>query len=133
MPQEMTTALWVLAASIVWTILILLSLLFVRLRHLRAGGSVRDFGRPDDASLLWRLFRAHYNAIENLPLLIGIVVVLTVREIDSAFVGGLAIVYLIARLTHTIVHVAGWNPRIRLAMLITQMSCLIGMLSVGVS
>ena len=58
---KMTLPLWGLAIFIVWTIAGVALLLIVRIRHLSAGGSVKDFGIPNDESLLWRLFRVQAN------------------------------------------------------------------------
>lgn len=56
-PIEMTIPLWGLAVFIGWMIAVVILLLTVRIRHLSAGGSAKDFGTPNDESLLWRLFR----------------------------------------------------------------------------
>jgi uncharacterized MAPEG superfamily protein len=76
---DMTFPLWGLVIFIVWTIAVVVLLLTVRIRHLSAGGSAKDFATPNDESLLWRLFRAQSNLVENLPLYIGAVFLLTVR------------------------------------------------------
>jgi hypothetical protein len=45
---NMTFPLWGLAIFIFWTIAVVILLLAVRIRHLSAGGSVKDFGTPND-------------------------------------------------------------------------------------
>lgn len=82
-PIEMTIPLWGVTVFIVWTIMIVVLLLIVRIQHLVNGGSAKDFGTPNDASLLWRLFRVQANLAENLPLYIGVVFLLTIRDISG--------------------------------------------------
>ncbi|MEG4444001.1 hypothetical protein QUB47_15105 [Microcoleus sp. AT9_B5] len=72
-PTNMTFHLWGLTIFILWAIAVVILLLTVRIRHLSAGESVKDFGTQNDDSLLWRLFRVQFNLIENLPLYLGVV------------------------------------------------------------
>ncbi|WP_309235946.1 MAPEG family protein [Planktothrix sp. FACHB-1365] len=123
--SDMTVPLWGLAIFILWIIFIVVLLLAVRIRHLAAGGSVKDFGTPNDESLLWRLFRVHANLIENLPLYLGVVFLLTVRGISGTTVDVLIIVYIGFRLLHSLIHIAGLNPNFRLFSLVIQFSCLV--------
>jgi hypothetical protein len=60
----MTAPLWGLVIFILWTIAVVVFLLTVRIRHLAAGGSAKDFGVIDDNNLMWRLFRVQSNSIE---------------------------------------------------------------------
>jgi uncharacterized membrane protein YecN with MAPEG domain len=83
MSIDMSFPLWGLAIFILWTIAVVFMLLTVRIRHLSAGGSAKDFGTQNDESLLWRLFRVHSNLIENLPLYLGVVLLLTVRGVSE--------------------------------------------------
>ncbi|MEO6863354.1 MAG: MAPEG family protein [Microcoleus sp.] len=76
-PKNMTFPLWGLVIFILWTIAVVIALITVRIRHLSAGGSPKDFGTPNDQSLLWRLFRVQSNLVENLPLYLGVVFLLT--------------------------------------------------------
>jgi len=102
-------------------------LLIVRVRHLAASGSSKEFGMPNDASLLWRLLRAHSNLVENLPLYLGVVFLLTVRGLSGGAIDGLAIVYITFRLLHSIVHIMGANPNLRLLSLLIQFGCLMSL------
>jgi hypothetical protein len=61
----LTVPLLCLLAFVAWTIALVAALTIARLRHLANGGSVRDFGVPDDRRLVWRLFRAHANCVEK--------------------------------------------------------------------
>lgn len=132
MPGEMTIPLWCLAGLVVLSLALLLALLAVRLRHLSSGGSVRDFGIPDERKLGWRLFRAHANAVENLPLFIALVVIASVRGVGGAALDVLSVLYFAARVGHSTVHVAGAPGNARLAFLLLQVACLLGILGLVV-
>lgn len=122
---NMTFPLWGLVIFIWWTIAVVALLLTVRIRHLSAGGSPKDFGTPNEESLLWRLFRAQSNLVENLPLYIGVVFLLTVQDISGTGVDLLVGLYIVFRLVHSVIHIAGINPMFRLLSLVIQLVCLI--------
>ncbi|MEG4916556.1 MAPEG family protein [Microcoleus sp. B7-D4] len=126
-PTNMTFPLWGLTIFILWTIAVVILLLTVRIRHLSAGGSVKDFSTPNDDSLLWRLFRVQSNLIENLPLYLGVVFLLTVRGVSGTAVDLLIVVYILFRLVHSAVHIAGLDPKFRLLSLVIQLSCLVAL------
>jgi uncharacterized MAPEG superfamily protein len=125
--QAMTIPLWGLVVFIGWTIAIVCLLLTVRIRHLAAGGAVQDFGTQNDKSLLWRLFRVQSNLVENLPLYLGVVFLLTVRGISGTAIDALVITYIAFRLIHSAIHLAGLNPIFRVICLAIQFSCLIAL------
>lgn len=115
---------------VVWTVGLVVALTVARFRHLAAGGTVREFGMPDDRRLIWRLFRAHQNAVENVPLFVAVVLVATVRGVTGSLLDGLAVVYLLARVTHSVVHVApgaGLVGHQRLVLLAVQLASLLGL------
>jgi uncharacterized MAPEG superfamily protein len=124
---NMTFPLWGLAIFILWTIAVVILLLAVRIRHLSAGGSVKDFGTPNDESLLWRLFRVQSNLVENLPLYLGVVFLLTVRGVSGTVVDLLIVAYIVFRLLHSVIHIAGMNPTFRLLCLVIQLACLVAL------
>ncbi|MBD3881891.1 MAPEG family protein [Phormidium tenue FACHB-886] len=130
---EMTLPLWGLAIFIIWTIAVVVLLIAVRIRHLAIGGSVKDFGIPNDTSLLWRLFRVQANLVENLPLYMGAVFLLTVRGISGAAIDVLAGVYIVSRIMHSLIHIAGFNPNLRVISLAVQFSCLVALITLAVS
>lgn len=132
LPMDMSFPLWGLAIFIVWTIAIVALLLTVRIRHLSAGGSVKDFGIPNEKSLLWRLFRVHSNLIENLPLYIGVVFLLTLRGICGTVVDWLIVVYIVFRLLHSVIHIAGVDPKFRLFSLVIQLGCLLALTTLAI-
>ena len=122
MAHGLSVPLSCLLVFVVWTIALVLALTVVRLRHLRRGGSVRDFGVPDDRWLGWRLFRAHANCLENLPLLATVVLVAAVAGRAGSLLDGLAVVYLC-------VHVApgaGLRFNVRFGFFVVQLACLVG-------
>lgn len=127
MPRPMTIPLWCLVAFVLWTIGLVVLLSFARWRHLAAGGSHRDFGVPDERRLMWRAFRAHLNCLENLPLFATVVLVATVRGVVHPLLDLFAVVYFIARVGQTTVHLAGRPGSVRFTFLVVQLLCLIGL------
>jgi uncharacterized MAPEG superfamily protein len=123
--QSITIPLWGLVVFMGWTIAIVCSLIVLRIRHLAAGGAIQDFGTQDDKSILWRLFRVQSNLVENLPLYLGVVFLLTVRGVSGTAIDALAIAYIAFRLIHSIIHIAGLNPMFRVLCLAIQFGCLI--------
>ncbi|MBW4528991.1 MAG: MAPEG family protein [Phormidium tanganyikae FI6-MK23] len=125
--QSMTVPLWGLVIFIGWTIAIVCLLLTVRIRHLAVGGAVQDFGIQNDKSPLWRLFRVQANLVENLPLYLGVVFLVTVQGISGTAIDALVITYIAFRLIHSVIHIAGINPIFRVVCLTIQFSCLIAL------
>lgn len=123
----MTVPLWGLVIFIGWTMAIVCLLFAVRIRHLAAGGAVQDFGTQNDKSLLWRIFRVQANLVENLPLYLGVVFLLTVRGISGTLIDSLAVIYIVFRLMHSVIYIAGMNPIFRVFCLAIQFSCLIAL------
>lgn len=129
---EMTFPLWGLVIFIVWTMTVVVLLLTVRIRHLSAGGSVKDFGTQNDESLLWRLFRVQSNLVENLPLYLGVVFLLTVRGVSGIAVDSLVVLYIVFRLAHSGIHIAGLNPIYRVFCLAIQFICLLSLTALAI-
>jgi uncharacterized MAPEG superfamily protein len=128
----LTPPLWCLLGLVVWTVGLLVALTVARFRHLAAGGSVREFGIPDDRRLVWRLYRAHLNALENLPLFVAVVLAAAAAGVRSPTVDLLAVVYVAARLAHSIAHVspgAGLKWNLRLVFLTLQIACVLGLVA----
>jgi uncharacterized MAPEG superfamily protein len=131
MTSGLTVPLLCLLASVAWIIALVVALTIARLRYLRSGGSVRDFGIPDDRRLIWRLFRAHVNAVENLPLFATVVLVAAVAGRGGPALDALAVVYLSGRLGHSLSHVApgaGLRFNVRFGFFVVQVACLVGFL-----
>jgi uncharacterized MAPEG superfamily protein len=130
--QSMTVPLSGLVVFIGWTIAIVCLLLTMRIRHLAAGGAVQDFGTQDDKSILWRLFRVQSNLVENLPLYLGVVFLLTVRGAAGTAIDLLVIAYIAFRLIHSLIHIAGLNPMFRVLCLASQFGCLIALITLAI-
>ncbi len=129
----MTVPLWGLVIFILWTITVVVLLLAVRIRHLAAGGSSKEFAVIDDNNLMWRLFRVQANLIENLPLYLGVIFLLTVRAVSGSVVDWLIGIYVVFRLLHSIVHIIGADPKLRILSLAIQFSCLIGLIILAIA
>ncbi|MDX2211651.1 MAG: MAPEG family protein [Oculatellaceae cyanobacterium bins.114] len=128
----MTVPLWGLVIFTLWAIAVVVLLITVRIRYLAAGGSPKDFGVINDDSLLWRLFRVQANLAENLPLYLGVVFLLTVRGISGVTVDVLVSIYITFRLLHSIIHIVGADPRLRVMSLAIQFSCLISLIGLAI-
>ncbi len=136
MPYGLGVPLLCVLAYVAWTIGLVIALTVARLRHLGGGGSVRDFGVPDDRRLVWRLFRAHANAVENLPLFATVVLVAAVAGREGIAFDGLAATYLAARVAQSVAHVApgaGLRFNVRFGFFAVQLACLAGFLVVLVA
>lgn len=131
--QAMTVPLWGLVIFILWTIAVVILLLVVRIRYLAAGGSPKAFAEIDDSNLMWRLFRVQANLVENLPLYLGVVFLLAVRGVSGGVVNLLVSVYITFRLLHSMIHIIGADPRLRVLSLAIQFSCLISLIVLAIS
>lgn len=130
--QPMTVPLWGLVIFILWTIAVVILLLIVRIRHLAAGGSPKAFAEINDNNLMWRLFRVQANLVENLPLYLGAVLLLLVRGVSGSLADLLASVYITFRLLHSVIHIIGADPRLRILSLGIQFGCLIGLIALAI-
>lgn len=128
----MSAPLWGLVILILWTIAVVVLLLVVRIQHLAAGGSPKDFAVIDDNSSMWRLFRVQANLVENLPLYLGVVLLLIARGVSGSVVDVLISIYIAFRLLHSIVHIVGADPRLRILSLAIQFSCLISLVILAI-
>ena len=80
--------------------------------------------------LVWRLYRAHVNALENLPLFVAVVLAAEAAGLHSPTLDVLAALYVAARVAHSLAHVspgAGLKWNLRLVLLAAQVICLLGM------
>jgi uncharacterized MAPEG superfamily protein len=122
-----------LLGAVVWTIGLVAALTVARFRHLGRGGSVRDFGIPDDRRLVWRLFRAHTNGVENLPLFTAVVLAAAVAGRRDVALDVLAVAYLAARIGQSVVHAlpgAGLRFHVRFGFFVAQLLCLVAFVAV---
>lgn len=130
--HPMTLPLWGLVIFMFWTIVVVVLLVTVRIRHLATGGSPEDFGVIDDNNVMWRLFRVQANLVENLPLYLGVVALLVVRGISGGVVDLLVSGYITFRLLHSMIHIVGADPKLRVFSLGVQFSCLISLIILAI-
>jgi uncharacterized MAPEG superfamily protein len=130
--QAMSVPLWGLVVFMGWTIASVCLLITVRIRHLAAGGAVEDFGIQNDKCLVWRLYRVQANLSENLPLYLGVMFLLTVRGISGTAIDALVVTYVVFRLIHSAINIAGLNPLFRVMCLAIQFGCLIALTTLAI-
>ncbi|MCH8348207.1 MAG: MAPEG family protein [Proteobacteria bacterium] len=104
----MTTPLWVLLGFAMWTIVMVLQIGFHRWKSFFAG-TVPKGGFPSDVppehGWYRRAMQAHRNCVENLVVYGAIVVVLTVRGLDTPLLDNLALAVIAGRILQSLVHV----------------------------
>ncbi|MDP2307921.1 MAG: MAPEG family protein [Pseudomonadota bacterium] len=106
----MPVALACLLGFVAWTLLLVFLLISWRSMEALLGRRRLDefpAGVPHGTDAYWRLNRAHANCVENLPLFGAVVLVAHALGAD---VGGLACVYLGARVAQSVTHVASGAP-----------------------
>ncbi len=106
----MTTPLYCLLFFALWT-LVPLAVFVAPVRVgsvLRGEKRARDYAVPSTegtSDLYQRVMRAHMNCVENLPVFGAVVLIGGVTGYSSAAFDQLAIVYIVARVVQTLVHV----------------------------
>jgi uncharacterized MAPEG superfamily protein len=131
----MTTPVWVLLAFAGWTLLtLILGLGAYRLGKIFSGRArPSQFSFPDLEQSEWhrKAMRAHLNCVENLPIYGAIVVALVASGLKAPILDRLALTFLFARMTHTVVHLAlpqrNRVTLIRFVLFVVQLACMIGM------
>lgn len=106
----MTTPLWALLAFAIWTLVVLLIGIGVRRWSLILTGRAQLTDFPADtthgSTAYRRAVRAHLNCVENLPVFGAIVLIAAVTQVTSPVLDTLAIVFMAARVSQTLVHVS---------------------------
>ncbi len=132
----MTTPLWVLLAFAGWTLLTLaVGVGFERVRKIVARqAQPTDFPAdvPHGGDRYRRAMRAHANCVENLPVYAAVAVVLAFARVDTPGVDFVAVLYLLARIGQTLVHVVPsklTNAHIlaRFGFFVVQLMCLVSL------
>ena len=104
----MTTPVWVLLSFALWTIAVLLAGIGVRRWSLILTGRAQltDFpaDQPHGTPAYRRAMRAHANCVENLPVYGAIVFALFAAQLSSNTLDALAVVFLVARICQSLVH-----------------------------
>ena len=106
----MTILVWVLLGFALWTIAVLMAGIGIRRWALILTGRAQLVDFPADqahGSMAYRrAVRAHANCVENLPVYGAIVFALSASQTASATIDTLAVVFLIARVCQSMVHMS---------------------------
>jgi uncharacterized MAPEG superfamily protein len=106
----MTIPLWTLLAFALWTLGVLGFGIGVHRwsQILRGKANFATFAefRIEGPAWYCRAMRTHQNCVENLPIYGALVLVATLAHVHSSVVDVAAIVFMLARVLHTTVHVA---------------------------
>ena len=107
----MPIPLWMLFSFALWTVLVLSATVGVyRWQRILAGrAEIREFRYDKTATERdWyrRATRAHANCVENLPVFGALVLILNSLHVDTVALDSAAVVFMIARVCQTSVHVA---------------------------
>lgn len=107
----MSVPLWMLFSFALWTVVVLMATVGVyRWQRILSGrAAIREFRYDNTANQLDRYrrgMRAHGNCVENLPVFAALVLIANSLQIDSIGLDTAAVVFMIARVFQTSVHIA---------------------------
>jgi uncharacterized membrane protein YecN with MAPEG domain len=107
----MTVPLWMLLAFALWTVGVLMTTVGVyRWQRILTGrAAIQEFRYDRTADQLdWyrRAMRAHGNCVENLPVFGALVLILNTLNVDTVALDLASVVFMLARVCQTSVHVA---------------------------
>lgn len=107
----MSLPLWMLFAFALWTVVVLMATVGVyRWQRILSGRApIREFRYDNTTNQLdWyrRGMRAHGNCVENLPVFAALVFIASNLHIDTIALDAAAVVFMVARVCQTSVHVA---------------------------
>ena len=101
-----------LTLFIIWALLLLVLMEFIRSQLVLSGKVVANGFTPDNAGLspfMQRLARAHANCVESLPVFGGLLLVAIITE-RTAITDPLAYLFLASRVFQSLVHLASTSP-----------------------
>jgi len=130
----MTTPLLCLLIIVAWTIGLTLAVSFWRVGQVCTGNKLSNefpSGTPHGCEAYWRLNRAHLNALENLPLIGLVILVGAVLQVQTETFATLAIIYLVARILQSTIHIIStsvWMVNLRFVVFMVQLVCLAWMI-----
>jgi hypothetical protein len=104
----LTNTAFALIGFIAWTLALLVLMEIIRTYLVLAGKIPANGFTPDNGNLspfMQRLARAHANCIEGLPVFGGLLAVALILE-KTAIIDGLALWFLSARVTQSVIHLA---------------------------
>lgn len=115
-----------------WAIVLVLGIGAMRFRELRKGATPDSFkaGERHGSDVYWRLYRAHANTLENLPVFAAIVLTAWVVGMETKTFNQLAVTVLVARIVQSLIHIASGHPRAIIARFLAfavQIVCMIWM------
>lgn len=126
----MTVALTCLVGYALWTMLLVVAVVSARAVDVFTGRKrINEFpgGVQHGGDAYWRLYRAHANSVENLPIVAVLILVGTVAHVASSpTFARLAEVALAARVVQTLAHVTSGSVaavNVRFTAFATQMVC----------
>jgi uncharacterized membrane protein YecN with MAPEG domain len=125
----MTLPLRCLLGYAAWTMLLILAIVTARgLEMLSGKKKMNEFpgGVQHGGPMYWRLYRAHANTVENLPIVAIIILVGTVMHVATPMFERLPQIALGARVVQSIVHVSSGSAAavsVRFTAFATQYVC----------
>jgi uncharacterized MAPEG superfamily protein len=127
-PDSIVALVW----FALWTIVLVLGIGARRFAELRKGAHPTSFraGERHGSESYWRLYRAHANALENLPIFAVVVLTGWVVGMETKTFNQLAVVVLIARIVQSTIHIASGHTYaifFRFAAYAAQIACMIWM------
>lgn len=131
MHTDLTIPLWSLLGMVVWTMGLVIAIFLYRNGLISMGvKQPNEFpgGVPHGPEWYWRLNRAHANAVENLPLFATVIIVAHLVQAENATLDGLAVVYVLARIFQSSIHIMANTPtavRIRSFFFVVQISVIV--------
>jgi uncharacterized membrane protein YecN with MAPEG domain len=133
-PAHSPIVLWSLLGYVVWTMLLVVFILLARGGVIARGEKkFNEFpgGVPHGSDGYWRLYRAHANVVENLPLIVPVFALFYAFARPTPLVAWLPAVALGGRLVQSLAHIAsGSVPAVaaRFTGLLVQYACLVFMI-----
>ena len=131
MQPTLTIPMWSLLAMVAWTMALVIAITLYRNGQVSLGKKQpNEFpsGVPHGPDWYWRLNRAHVNCVENLPLFASVVLIAHLVKVGNLTLDALSVVYVLARIFQTTVHVAGNTPlsvRLRFLFFVVQLAVVI--------
>jgi uncharacterized MAPEG superfamily protein len=126
----MSVPVWVLLAFAAWTLVTLMGSVGIYRwsRILTGRASLNAFEEHGGNEWYRRAMQAHANCIENLPVYAAIVVAVVATGIETRLLDYLAMVLMVARVCHTLVHIIPEQTNVvvgfRFAFFFTQVVCM---------
>jgi hypothetical protein len=105
----MTLPLWCLIGYASWTLLLVIAIVSARGLVVLAGKKrVNEFpgGVEHGSAHYWRLYRAHQNCVENLPIVAIVILIGTILHVHATWFERLPAIALGARVVQSLAHIS---------------------------